>query len=212
MAPETVLGENILDFRPSRHRAPLSATPPERASHSPSTVPRRATKKLSHRSYWGFLISPRGGVDFPPGVRRFPPGGTCCRGTPGGTWSLSPYFGSSPRGVPRQQVPLGGQRHQKVKKGVSRIETGRIKIYTTSFVYYVCVCYDTTFWMWFKRDECVHEFHSNDYLLLQWSGNTQTRFGLVGPIISAQQPFYYNSKLHFAWLVYKWECCSWIMR
>jgi hypothetical protein len=51
--------------------------------------------------------------------------------------------------------------------------------------------------MWFKRDECVHEFHSNDYLLLQWSGNTQTRFGLVGPIISAQQPFYYNSKLHF---------------
>ena len=36
--------------------------------------------------------------------------------------------------------------------------------------------------------------------------HTQTRFGLVGPIISAQQPFYYNSKLHFAWLVYKWEC------
>ena len=60
----------------------------------------------------------------------------------------------------------------------------------------------------YKRVECVHEFHSNDYLLLQWSGNTQTRFGLVGPIISAQQPFYYNSKLHFAWLVYKWECCS----
>ena len=52
----------------------------------------------------------------------------------------------------------------------------------------------------YKRVECVHEFHSNDYLLLQWSGNTQTRFGLVGPIISAQQPFYYNSKLHFAGL------------
>jgi len=145
------LGENILDFRPSRHRAPLSATPPERASHSPSTVPRRATKKLLYRSYWGFLISPRGDVDFPPGVRRFPPGGTCCRGTPGGTWSLSPYFWSSPRGYHDHKSPRGedddknrrrefqnGNRpFQKVEKDVSRMVTGRFQNGRTHIIYVI---------------------------------------------------------------------------
>ena len=45
----------------------------------------------------------------------------------------------------------------------------------------------------YKRVECVHEF---DIIMIifvitvEW--HTQTRFGLVGPIVSAQQPFYYN--------------------
>ena len=30
---------------------------------------------------------------------------------------------------------------------------------------------------------------------VEW--HTQTRFGLVGPIISAHQPFYYNSQITF---------------
>ena len=93
---------------------------------------------------------------------------------------------------------VDGQDNNTISQPVGRCDRNRN----------VCARYHIL-WMWFKRDEFVHEFHSNDYLLLQWSGNTQTRFGLVGPIISAQQPFYYNSKLHFAcWLVYKWECCS----
>ena len=124
MAPETVLGENIIDFRPSRHRAPLSATPPERASHSPSTVPRRATKKLSHRSYWGFLMPPRGYVTSPRGYVDFPPGGRVVVVPPGGLGLCLPSFGrppggTIPPGVPRQQVPRGGRRRQKSEKGVS---------------------------------------------------------------------------------------------
>ena len=106
MAPETVLGENILDFRPSRHRAPLSATPPERASHSPSTVPRRATKKLSHRR-------------FPPGGTSISPRGDVLSWYPRGDLISVSLFLVVPPGVPRPQVPLGGRRRQKTEKEVS---------------------------------------------------------------------------------------------